>query len=200
VAISSVASIYASLASRPWTPDELEARFDAADLRGIDEQLANEARFDRPIGRLVTAIRYAINLAGAVQVLHVMPSTTHRRPDGRPLLDHIYSIIDESAAGMLHRCHLALTALGDAWDDPGATPGEWLPHVYEQTAEALPKISNRVQPPSLIEHAQEAGYCAALAIETIDRESPLAPEMIADSLTHLLVVCVFADAAAGREP
>ena len=196
----SVASTYISIASHPWTPDELETHFRAADLRGIDEQLANEARFDRPIGRLVTAIRYAINLASAVQVLHVMPSTTHQRPDGRPLLDHVYSIIDERAAGMLHRCHLALDALGDAWNDPGSTPGEWLPYVYEETAEALPKLSHKVEPPSLIEHAEQAGYCAALAIETIDRENPLAPEMIADSLTHLLVVCVFADTAAGRGP
>jgi hypothetical protein len=63
---------------------------------------------------------------------------------------------------------------------------------------ALLDASPTADPPSLVEHAQEAGRWAALAIGSLDRDAPNAPEAISDCLTHLLVVCVFADTAADR--
>jgi hypothetical protein len=48
----------------------------------------------------------------------------------------------------------------------------------------------------LIEHAQQAGRFAALAIGSLDRGAPTVPEAIADCLAHLLFTCVFAEIAA----
>jgi hypothetical protein len=48
---------------------------------------------------------------------------------------------------------------------------------------------------TLIDHAQQAGRYAAVAIGSLDRDAPNSPEAITDTLAHLLTVCVFADAA-----
>ena len=56
--------------------------------------------------------------------------------------------------------------------------------------------SPAADPPPLIEHAQQAGRFAALAIGSLDRDAPTVPEAITDCLAHLLFACVFADAAA----
>jgi sirohydrochlorin ferrochelatase len=72
---------------------------------------------------------------------------------------------------------------------------ERLPLTYEQAAEWLEDSSPRGQTPALVEHAQQAGRLAALAIGALDRDAPSVPEAIADCLAHLLVVCVLADEA-----
>jgi hypothetical protein len=63
---------------------------------------------------------------------------------------------------------------------------------------ALLDASPTADPPSLVEHAQEAGRWAAVALSSLDRDAPNASEAISDCLTHLLVVCVFADTATDR--
>jgi hypothetical protein len=55
------------------------------------------------------------------------------------------------------------------------------------------------EPPGLIEHAQQAGRFAALAIGSLDADAPTVPEAICDCLGHLLFVSVFADAATNRQ-
>ncbi len=85
--------------------------------------------------------------------------------------------------------------------NPAATtPAEWLPLAYEQAADWLEHASPSADPPSLIEHAQQSGRFAALAIGSLDRDAPTVPEAIADCLAHLLFVCVFADTAARARP
>jgi hypothetical protein len=51
-----------------------------------------------------------------------------------------------------------------------------------------------------IEHAQQAGRFAALAIGSLDRDAPTVPEAITDCLAPLLFTCVFADAATRSRP
>ena len=67
--------------------------------------------------------------------------------------------------------------------------------VYDQAADWLQHALAASDPPPLIEHAQQAGRFAAIAIGALDRDAPNVPEAIADCLAHLLTVCVFADAA-----
>ena len=75
-----------------------------------------------------------------------------------------------------------------------------LPLAYEQTADWLQHASPAADPPPLIEHAQQAGRFAALAIGSLDRDAPTVPEAITDCLAHLLFTCVFAHAATTSRP
>ena len=92
-----------------------------------------------------------------------------------------------TAAGSLHRCHLALEAYGNSRDHQAE---DWLPLVHDQAMHALLDASRTADPPSMVEHAQEAGRRAALAIGSLHRDTPNAPEAISNRLTQLLVVCV----------
>ncbi len=192
--LHTLASTYSSVA-RSWSADELARHYDAAALRGESDLPAGEQLPDRPIGLLTTAIPRMISLAAAAHVLHVLPSGTDRAAQGAAIVTQLFSTIDETAAGSLRRCHLALEADGRARGYPA---DEWLPYIYDETAEELGQASPTAQPPSLIEHAEQAGRWAALAIGALDRDAPTASQAIADCLTHLLFVCVLADIATGR--
>ena len=195
----SLASVYHS-AARAWSTGELADRYHAADQRGRADMPAGEPLPDRPISHLSTAIPRTISLVAAAHVLHVIPArATDRDPDGAALLTHLFSTIDETAAGALHRCQLALDALGRERQDPLATPDEWLPYVYGEAVAELKLTSPDTKPPGLIDHAEQSARDIARAIYHIDIGEPTAAQTIADSLTHLLAVCVFADLAARRE-
>ena len=177
--------------ARPWQPDELAERYRAAYARGAPDLPSGEQPSDSPVTLLATAVPRLISLAVAANVLHVLPAVT----SGSPVADDLLSTLDLTAAGSLHRCHLALEAAGNS---RGYQAEDWLPLVCDQAVHALLDASPTADPPSLVEHAQEAGRWAALAIGSLDRDAPNAPEAISDCLTHLLVVCVFADTAADR--
>lgn len=177
--------------ARSWQSDELAERYRAALLRGASDLPSGEPPPDRPLATLATAIPRLVSLAVAANVLHTLPRAT---TDGAALAEELLSTVDETAAGSLHRCHLALDAVGHT----GAhTVEEWLPYIYEEAAHQLRAVSPTADPPSLIHHAQEAGRYTAIAIGLLDQDAALAPEAIADCLSHLLTVCVFADRAAG---
>ena len=183
---------YRSLA-RPWPIDELAEHYHAADERGAADMPSGETPPDRPITLLATAIPRLISLAVAANILHVLPSALADAAIGGELL----GTLDLTAAGSLHRCHLALQAHARAHEYDA---DEWLPLVYDQAADWLKHASPAADPPALIDHAQQAGRYAALAIGSLDRDAPNSPEAITDTLAHLLTVCVFADAArAGRQ-
>jgi hypothetical protein len=177
--------------ARPWQPDELAERYHAAYARGASDLPPGEQPSDRPVTLLATAVPRLISLAVAANVLHVLPAAAERAP----VADDLFLTLDLTAAGSLRRCHLALEADGNSRDYRAE---DWLPLVYDQATHALGDASPTADPPSLIEHAQEAGRWAALAIGSLDRDTPNAPEAISDGLTHLLVVCVFADTAIDR--
>ena len=183
---------YRSLA-RPWPIDELAKHYHAADERGAADMPSGETPPDRPITLLATAIPRLISLAVAANILHVLPSALADAAIGGELL----GTLDLTAAGSLHRCHLALRAHARAHEYDA---DEWLPLVYDQAADWLKHASPAADPPALIDHPQQAGRYAALAIGSLDRDAPNSPEAITDTLAHLLTVCVIADAApAGRQ-
>jgi hypothetical protein len=189
--VISLDATYRGLA-RSWQPDELAERYRAALLRGASDLPPGEPPPDRPVALLATAVPRLISLAVAANVLHVLPRTAS---DAAALHDELLSTIDQTAVGSLRRCHLALETAGH---DAGAdTAGEWLPYIYDEASHHLATLSPTADPPSLIQHAQEAGRYTAIAIGLLDHDAALAPEAISDCLAHLLTVCVFADRAAG---
>ena len=190
--VRSLEVIYRDLA-RPWPVDELAACYQAADERGASDMPAGETPPDRPITLVATAIPRLISLAVAANVLHILPAAVLDAAIGNDVL----GTLDLTAAGSLHRCHQALEAHAHA---QGYDADEWLPLAYEQAADWLEHASAAVDPPALIDHAQQAGRYAAVAIGALDRDAPNSPEAITDTLAHLLTVCVIADAAsAGRQ-
>jgi hypothetical protein len=186
--------VYRQLA-RPWPTDEIAERYQAAYERGADDLPAGEEPPERPIALLATAIPRLISLAVAANVLHLLPTTTSH--GGATVAEELIETIDTTATGSLHRTHLALRSDGES---RGYDADEWLPLAYEQAADWLQHASAADDPPPAIEHAQQAGRFAALAIGSLDRDAPTVPEAITDCLGHLLFVCVFADAAARSRP
>jgi hypothetical protein len=67
--------------------------------------------------------------------------------------------------------------------------------VYDLAATLLEAARPDREPPSLVEHAQEAVSWLSRAIIDLDREAPDAAAAIADGLGRILVLCVFADVA-----
>ena len=180
---------YRSLA-RPWQADDLAERYHAAYRRGASDLPPGEMPPDRPVALLATAVPRLISLAVAANVLHILPNAA---TGAAALADELLSTIDQTAAGSLHRCHLALDATGH---EAGAdTADEWLPYICEEAAHHLCALSPTADPPSLIHHAQEPGRYTAIAIGLLDGDAARAPEAISDCLAHLLTGCVFADAA-----
>jgi len=191
--LTNLEAIYLQLA-RPWPADELDQRYHAAYTRGARDLPAGEQPPERPITLLATAIPRLISLAVAANVLHLLPTSTH---DGTALAEELITTIDATATGSIHRCHLALRTDGES---RGYDTHEWLPLAYEQAADWLEHASAAADPPPAIDHAQQAGRFAALAIGALDRDAPSVPETIADCLAHLLFTSVFADGAARSRP
>jgi len=191
--LTNLQAVYRQLA-RPWPADELNLRYEAAYDRGASDLPVGEDPPDRPIMLLATAVPRLISLAVAANVLHLLPTRTH---DDAVLAEELIATIDATASGSIHRCHLALQSDGES---RGYDTDEWLPLAYEEAAGWLRKASPTAEPPSLIEHSQQSGRFAALAIGSLDRDAPTVPETIADCLAHLLFTSVFADAAAHSRP
>ena len=191
--MTNLEAVYRQLA-RPWPAHELAQRYEGAYDRGARDLPVGEDPPDRPIMLLATAIPRLISLAVAANVLHLLPTGTH---DAAVLAGELIATVDATAAASIHRCHLALQSDGES---RGYDTDEWLPLAYELAADWLRHASPTAEPPSLIEHAQQSGRFAALAIGALDRDAPTVPETIADCLAHLLFTSVFADAAAHSRP
>ena len=97
---------------------------------------ADETPPDRPITLLATAIPRLISLAVAANILHILPAAVLDAAIGNDVL----GTLDLTAAGSLHRCHLALEAHARA---QGYDADEWLPLAYEQAADWLEHASPR---------------------------------------------------------
>lgn len=187
--MNSLDSTYRSVA-RSWKTEELAARYQAAYLRGARDLPPGEPPPERPLALLATAVPRLISLAVAANVLHILPSAA---TGTAALADELLSTIDQTAAGSLHRCHLAFDATGH---DAGAdTVEDWLPCICDEAAHALHAFPPTADPPSVIQHAQEAGRCTAVAIGALDADAARAPEAMSDCLANLLTVCAFANAA-----
>jgi hypothetical protein len=114
-------------------------------------------------------------------------------PDGVALVAQLFSTVDQTPAASLRLCHLAIESADRA--DP---VDDWVAYALDQASDALPRVSYTASPPSLISHTEEAARWVAVAIDQAHSDPPAAPRAIADALSDLLVVCVFADVLAGR--
>ena len=176
--LSSLDSTYRSL-TRAWSAGELADRYHAAVERGAADLPAGEEPPDRPITLLATAIPRLISLAVATNILHTLSDTA--QGSGAVLADDLVATIDTTVVGSLHRCHLALHADSRS---RGYDPDDWLTLVYDAAADALKMASPTSDPPGLIEHAEQAGRFAALAIGSLDADAATVPEAICDCLGH----------------
>jgi hypothetical protein len=177
---------YSRLAG-PWSQGQLAEHYREANRRG--EQAAPELQEvpDHPISLLATAIPASASLSVAIHVLHALP-TSARGELAKQLVD----TAEKNAADVLHRCHLALELDGRAHDY--AAP-EWLPVVYDVATPLLESARLDREPPSVVQHAQEAVHWLASAVINLDQDSAETPAALADALGRLLIVSVFADAA-----
>jgi hypothetical protein len=115
--------------TRPWTHEQLAARYQTANQRGERSPEEAEDLLNRPIAVLATAIPSAASLSVAIHVLHVLPATSDPG-----LVDQLLGNVEEHSAVVLHRCHRALDLDGQAH---GYTANEWLPVVYDIAASLL---------------------------------------------------------------
>ena len=187
--MSHLTAAYDRLA-RGWTHEELAARYRDAQRRG--EQLPEcdqDHLIRRPIAMLAGAVPTCASLSVAIHVIHVLPAT-----GALALTDQLLRNAENNSAVALHRCHQALELDGQAHD---YSADEWLPAVYDIAAPLLEAARLDCEPPSLVEHAQEAVRWLSRAIVELDRETPEAASAIADALARILTLCVFADIARG---
>jgi hypothetical protein len=136
--VNSLDQAYRSLA-RPWQADELAERYRAAYRRGASDLPPGEMPPDRPVALRATAVPRPISLAVAANVLHILPGAA---TGAAALADQLLATIDQTAAGSLHRCHLALDTTGQ--DAQADTAEEWLPYIYERPRTTSP--ASRRQP------------------------------------------------------
>src|SRR5450755_3119094 len=90
--------------ARPWSHEQLGARFREAHRRG--EQLRGRDQDDAirsPIALLASSIPQSTSLSIAVHVLHVLPST----PRGE-LQHQLVDTINKNGTAALHQCRRAL--------------------------------------------------------------------------------------------
>jgi hypothetical protein len=173
---------------RPWTHDELGARYAAANRHG--EQLLSEAPHtapDRPIALLATAMPSAASLSVAIHLAHALPDGARAK-----LAAELLDTAETNAADALHRCHRALELDGRTH---GYTADEWLPVIYDIAGPLLETSRLDHEPPSLVRQTQEAVRWLSSSIACLNEDSRETTAALTDTLARLLVVCVFADAA-----
>ena len=163
-------------------------------LRGASDLPPGEQPPDRPLALLATAVPRLISLAVAANVLHILPTAATRCARRSPT-----SCSQQSTRPPPAACTAATSRSTPAVRTPAPTrPRNGCP--TSTTRRRITCTLSRRQPtrPPLVQHAQEAGRYTAIAIGALDRDARMAPEAISDCLAHLLTVCVFAEAAAGK--
>ena len=186
--MSDLSAAYQRL-SRPWTHEQLAAHYREANGRG--ERLSGgdeDPQTCRPVAVLATAVPACASLSVAIHVIHVLPATrdTHR------LVGELLGTVENSAAVALHRCDRALALDGQAHD---YIADQWLATIYDIAAPLLEGARLNREPPSLVDHAQEAVSWLSRALVELDRDAPDAAAAIVDALGRILALHVFAEVA-----
>ena len=108
------------------------------------------------------------------------------------LRERLLRNVENNSAVALYRCHEALELDGQAHD---YSADECLPAVYDFAAPLLEAARPNREPPSFVEHAQEAVRWLSRAIVDLDQDSPDGAAAIVDGLARMLALHVFADVA-----
>jgi hypothetical protein len=187
--MSDLSATYERLA-RPWTHDQLAARYQEAIRRG-EQALQNERdALPRPISLLATAIPPSASLTVAIHVIHALPVAA-----GHDLAQHLLDTAGKNAANAMHLFHQALELDGLTH---GYSPADWLAVVYDIAAQLLESARLDQEPSSLVQHAQDAVGWLASAVIDLDQDAPETSAALADGLGRLLTLSVFVDAALER--
>ncbi len=174
--------------ARPWTHDELAERYRQAMRRGRElPECERDHLIRRPIAILATAVPASAALSVAIHVIHVLPPT-----GARALRDQLNRNAENNSAIALCRCQQALELDGEAHD---YSADEWLPAVYDIAAPLLETARMNSEPPSFVEHAQEAVCWLSRAIVDLDKDSPDVAAALVDGLGRMLALHVFAGVA-----
>ncbi len=170
-----------------WSHRQLASHYREANRRG--EQAIEDVQEvpDRPISLLATGIPASASFSVAIHMLHVLPTSVHGE-----LPKQLVDTAGKNAADVLHRCHRAMELDGRAHN---YAAHEWLPVVYDVATPLLESTRLDREPPSVVQHAQEAVHWLASAVINLDQDSAETPAALADALGRLLIVCLFADAA-----
>jgi hypothetical protein len=123
-------------------------------------------------------------------VLHVLPAAALDRQ-----AEQLLGVVQNNVAAVLHRCHQTLELDGRTHNYVAV---DWLPIVYDTAASLLQAARLGREPPSLVQHAQEAVHRIASALIDLDHDAPETSEALADGLARLLTLSAFAQAA--RDP
>jgi hypothetical protein len=185
--MSDLSAAYEQLAG-PWTHEQLAAHYRDAERRG--EQLPEcdqDPLIRRPVAMLATGVPACASLSVTIHVLHVLPATSDPG-----IVEQLLASAAERGAVVIHRCQQALELDGRAHD---YTADEWLPAVYDIAAALLEAARPDREPPSLVEHVQEAVSWLSRAIFDLDQDAHDAAAAIADCLGRILALYVFADIA-----
>jgi hypothetical protein len=174
--------------ARSWTHEQLASRYHDAKRRGEQQpECDQDHQIRRPIAILASAVPACASLSVAIHVIHVLPAT-----GALALRDQLLRTAENNSAVALHRCHQALELDGQAHD---YNADEWLPAVYDIAAALLEAARLTREPPSLVEHAQEAVRWLSRAIVELDEDSPDAAAALVDGLGRLLALNVFGGVA-----
>ena len=173
-----------------WTPEQLADRYRSAKLQGERLTECEEIQFlPRPVAVLATAVPACATLSVAIHVIHVL------REGGDPkLIDQLLDNAERHSAVVLHRCHRALELDGRAHQYEA---DDWLPVVTDSATSLLEAACLRREPPSFVEHAQDALRWISRAIVELEIDSDDAAAAIADALGRVLALHIFADAVGG---
>jgi hypothetical protein len=129
---------------------------------------------DRPIALLATAIPSAAALSVAVHLVHAIPAGPRTK-----LADELLATTATNAADALHRCHRTLELDGLAH---GYTAEEWLPVICDAAAALLESSRLDQEPPSFVQHTQDAVRWLSTSIACLDEDSRDASAAITDTL------------------
>jgi hypothetical protein len=185
--MSDLSTVYQQLA-RPWTHDQLADHYRAA-LLGAERDPS--ALPSRAVAVLASAIPCCATLSVAIHVLHMLPATSDPG-----LVEQLLDTVEDNSALVLYRCHRALELDGRAHD---YTAEEWLPAIHDIAAPLLEAARLDREPPSFVEHAQDAVNWLSRAIIELDAGGHDAPGAIADSAGRVLALQIFA-AMPHRDP
>jgi hypothetical protein len=174
--------------ARPWTRDELADQYHQAKRRAEELPESDQDHLiRRPIAMLATAVPACGTASVAIHMIHMLPTTREVR-----LVDQLLNNAANSGAVALRRCHRSLELDGR---DHGYVADGWLPTVYDIAAPLLESAKANLEPPSAVQHVQDAVRWLSSAIVELDQGSPEASAAIADALARLLVVFAFTQVA-----
>jgi hypothetical protein len=178
--LNNLADIYRRLATN-CSREQLSSQYRAAKRCGRELSDGPDRQLAGPTVLLASAIPACATASTAIHVLHVLPAGA----DGvvsKQLLDST----ERNVADALQRCQSALERDGEAHS---YSTGEWLPSLYDITAQILE--SAQPEPPTLVRAAQDAISWLSRALIELGEDSEEVPSSLVEVLARLLAVWVF---------